>query len=232
MPIAEPIPSIDRGNDGDGERWLNSTLSWLHTHYNGTANILRATWLRAMNDAAKKVTNPVRPVSTEAHIVMRVQNACEVLFDDIIESASMQPPTIDNVKSEMGPREHLTLICHVHVPELCVRLVSSQRLPDRLLVSNYDARIVDLDGEVRNNKRGFVCSNTISVAHALCMHCWRTVRHALLQWQTEYARFLAQHRRRRQNGKHTCAHATRNANYKKEATALTHAENQLCMHAS
>mgnify|MGYP001049605242 CR=1 FL=1 len=40
--------------------WVNDILHWLHKHYGGAQNVLRATWLRSMNDAAKKLTASVR----------------------------------------------------------------------------------------------------------------------------------------------------------------------------
>ncbi|KIH63636.1 hypothetical protein ANCDUO_06061 [Ancylostoma duodenale] len=59
-----------------------------------------------------------------------------------------KPPRLSNIRVEHGPREHLTLRTNIHLPCVCLKVVSSQRTPERLLVSNFDANIVDLRGEL------------------------------------------------------------------------------------
>jgi hypothetical protein len=41
-----------------------------------------------------------------------------------------------------------TVRSNIHLPCIKLRLVSSQRTPERMIVSNYEASIVDLRGEV------------------------------------------------------------------------------------
>ena len=77
----------------DAQRqWLNDLFAWLHAHYSGWPVQLSAPWLRAMNEAAKKMSNP---------------STCEVLFEDVVDSYALQPPSVRDVRVEMGPREHL-----------------------------------------------------------------------------------------------------------------------------
>ncbi len=70
------------------------------------------------------------------------------------------------------------------VPAVHLKLVSSQRLQDRLLVSNYDAHLFDLHGEVgvyQLNPKYHCCwidTSTIGV------HFKQAISDGLFQWST------------------------------------------------
>ncbi|KAK0397206.1 hypothetical protein QR680_002032 [Steinernema hermaphroditum] len=113
--------------------WANEIISWLFQYLRRVPEPLEA-WIKSLNDAAKKV----------AHT-----NNCEVLFEGFGDHSDIhKPPKLSNVVVEQGPRDHLTLRAHIDLPEVRVKLVTSQRTSDHLSVSNYDAYIRDLHGEV------------------------------------------------------------------------------------
>uniref|UniRef100_A0A914XJM6 Uncharacterized protein n=1 Tax=Plectus sambesii TaxID=2011161 RepID=A0A914XJM6_9BILA len=106
------------------DKWVNDFIAWLFNNYKGAPEAANA-WLRSLNDASKKVTAPT---------------SCEVLFESFGDHSTVHDaPKLRNIRVEPGPRDHLTFRSEVTVPEVRLKLVSSQRLHDRLLVSNYDA---------------------------------------------------------------------------------------------
>nr|CDJ91496.1 C2 calcium-dependent membrane targeting and Protein kinase C domain containing protein [Haemonchus contortus] len=119
--------------DGSNSEWTNEVLAWIYNNYLKVPGPLEA-WIKSLNDAAKKVNRPTE---------------CEVVFDGFRDHRQVKsPPKVSNIRVEHGPREHLTLRANIHLPCVCLKVVSSQRTPERLLVSNFDANIVDLRGEV------------------------------------------------------------------------------------
>ncbi|CAJ0610565.1 unnamed protein product [Cylicocyclus nassatus] len=113
--------------------WTNEVLAWIYNNFLKVPGPLEA-WIKSLNDAAKKVNRPTE---------------CEVIFDGFGDHMHVkQPPRLSHIRVEHGPREHLTLRTNIHLPCVCLKVVSSQRTPERLLVSNFDANIVDLRGEV------------------------------------------------------------------------------------
>ncbi|WKY16638.1 hypothetical protein Q1695_001353 [Nippostrongylus brasiliensis] len=119
--------------DGSNSEWTNEVLAWLYNNYLKVPGPLEA-WIKSLNDAAKKVNRPTE---------------CEVVFDGFGDHRHVKtPPKISHIRVEHGPREHLTLRANIHLPCVCLKVVSSQRTPERLVVSNFDANIVDLRGEV------------------------------------------------------------------------------------
>ncbi|ULT81848.1 hypothetical protein L3Y34_011660 [Caenorhabditis briggsae] len=113
--------------------WSNEIVSWLYSNFHKVPAPMDA-WIKSLNEAAKKVTSPTK---------------CEVLFEGFGDHSDVsQPPKISNVRVEHGPRDHLTVRSNIHLPCVKLRLVSSQRTPERMIVSNYDVSIVDLRGEV------------------------------------------------------------------------------------
>ncbi|VDK45077.1 unnamed protein product [Cylicostephanus goldi] len=115
--------------------WTNEVLAWIYNNFLRVPGPLEA-WIKSLNDAAKKVNRPTE---------------CEVIFDGFGDHMHVkQPPRLSHIRVEHGPREHLTLRTNIHLPCVCLKVVSSQRTPERLLVSNFDANIVDLRGEVRH----------------------------------------------------------------------------------
>ncbi|KAK6030636.1 hypothetical protein OSTOST_03222, partial [Ostertagia ostertagi] len=117
--------------DGSNSEWTNEVLAWIYNNYLKVPGPLEA-WIKSLNDAAKKVNRPTE---------------CEVVFDGFGDHRQIKvPPKVSNIRVEHGPREHLTLRANIHLPCVCLKVVSSQRTPERLLVSNFDANIVDLRG--------------------------------------------------------------------------------------
>ncbi|PAV79130.1 hypothetical protein WR25_03207 isoform B [Diploscapter pachys] len=113
--------------------WTNEVVKWLYDNLHKVPQPLNA-WIKSLNDAARKVTSPT---------------VCEVLFEGFGDhSALSNPPRFSNIRVEHGPRDHLTVRSNIHLPCIKLRLVSSQRTPERMIVSNYEASIVDLRGEV------------------------------------------------------------------------------------
>ncbi|VDM56459.1 unnamed protein product [Angiostrongylus costaricensis] len=121
------------GYFSSGNEWTNELLAWLFSNFLKVPAPLEA-WIKSLNDAAKKVNKP---------------SECEVIFDGFGDHSHVKtPPKLNNIRVEHGPREHLTLKTNVHLPCVCLKVVSSQRTPERLLVSNFDVNIVDLRGEI------------------------------------------------------------------------------------
>ncbi|CAB3399270.1 unnamed protein product [Caenorhabditis bovis] len=121
------------GNKSLNNEWANEIVSWLYSNFHKVPGPLDA-WIKSLNEAAKKVTSPAK---------------CEVLFEGFGDHTDvLQPLKVSNIRVEQGPRDHLTVRSNVHLPCVHLRLVSSQRTPERMIVSNYDASIVDLRGEV------------------------------------------------------------------------------------
>lgn len=86
----------------------------------------------------------------------------------MLETQTDRAPVVNDIKAEQGPREHLVSVCtiwhsvkftlqtlvgNVQIPELTVRLVCTNRTNDRLIVGNYDATILELQGEVRSEHK-------------------------------------------------------------------------------
>ncbi|CAI2357020.1 unnamed protein product [Caenorhabditis sp. 36 PRJEB53466] len=118
---------------GSSGEWSNEIVSWLYSNFHKVPAPMDA-WIKSLNEAAKKVTSPTK---------------CEVLFEGFGDHTDvLQPPKISNVRVEHGPRDHLTVRSNIHLPCVKLRLVSSQRTAERMIVSNYDVSIVDLRGEV------------------------------------------------------------------------------------
>ncbi|TMS36792.1 hypothetical protein L596_003874 [Steinernema carpocapsae] len=125
-----PPQTTSRSNNCE---WVNEIILWLFQYMRRVPEPLDA-WIKSLNDAAKKV----------AHT-----NNCEVLFEGLSDHSNVnKPPKISDMVVEHGPRDHLTLRAHIDLPEVRVKLVTSQRTSDHLNVSNYDAHIRDLHGEV------------------------------------------------------------------------------------
>uniref|UniRef100_A0A0N4UZC1 C2 domain-containing protein n=1 Tax=Enterobius vermicularis TaxID=51028 RepID=A0A0N4UZC1_ENTVE len=115
--------------------WTNEILAWLFTNMHRVPEPLDA-WINSLNEAAKKLAS---------------SSKCEVLFEGFGDNSHVQkPPKLTQITVEQGPRDHLTIKTRIIVPEINLKLVSSQRSDDRLLFTNYDAQIRDLHGEVES----------------------------------------------------------------------------------
>ncbi|CAJ0928107.1 unnamed protein product, partial [Mesorhabditis belari] len=113
--------------------WANDLIYWLYGNLRRVPGPLDA-WIKSLNDAAKKVTNPSK---------------CEILFEGFGDhSAVHEGPQLRNVRVQQGPRDHLTLRTDVHIPQMRLKLVSSQRNVQTMVVTNYDVDILDLRGEI------------------------------------------------------------------------------------
>uniref|UniRef100_A0A914CAK8 Uncharacterized protein n=1 Tax=Acrobeloides nanus TaxID=290746 RepID=A0A914CAK8_9BILA len=131
------IPSRLAATSKSGEpitkEWINPIIEWLFKITHHTPAPLMA-WICALNDASRRLNNP---------------DNCEVLFEDFGNHTDLKAmPKLSDVRVEKGPGEHLTLKTKISVPLVVVRLVASQKVKDRLAVTNYDAHICDLYGEI------------------------------------------------------------------------------------
>ncbi|KJH40664.1 C2 domain protein [Dictyocaulus viviparus] len=116
-----------------GTEWTNELIAWLFNNFLKVPEPLEA-WIKSLNDAAKKVNKPTE---------------CEVIFNGFGDHSHVKAsPKLSNIRVEHGPREHLTLKTNIHLPCVCLKVVSSQRTPESLLVSNFDVNIMDLRGEI------------------------------------------------------------------------------------
>ena len=61
-----------------------------------------------------------------------------------------------------------TLVGNVQIPELAVRLVGTHRTGDRLIVANYDATILELQGEVRSENKFNRVKSSLLQLHMRC----------------------------------------------------------------
>uniref|UniRef100_A0A1I7YWG3 SMP-LTD domain-containing protein n=1 Tax=Steinernema glaseri TaxID=37863 RepID=A0A1I7YWG3_9BILA len=129
MSSSTAVQGTSKSNNCD---WANDIIAWLFQYLHHVPEPLEA-WIKSLNDAAKK-----------AHT-----NNCEVLFEGFGDHSDVHlPPKLSDIVVEHGPRDHLTLRAHIDLPEVRVKLVTSQRTFDHMSVSNYDAFIRDLHGEV------------------------------------------------------------------------------------
>ncbi|GMT06318.1 hypothetical protein PENTCL1PPCAC_28492 [Pristionchus entomophagus] len=125
------------------DEWTNEVIQWLFNNLHKIPDPLEA-WVKSLNEAAKKVTSPTK---------------CEILFEGFGDHSNVsQPPKLSNIRVEHGPRDHLTVRSHIHLPHTKLKLVSSQRTNERMIVSNFDASIVDLRGEIAKHLRAVTVS--------------------------------------------------------------------------
>lgn len=118
----------------DSSEWTNEVLAWLFANMHRVPAPLEA-WINALNEAAKKISSPSK---------------CEVMFEGFGNNSNAKPPKLSQISVEQGPRDHLTIKTTLNVPEINLKLVSSQRSDNRLLITNYDAQIRDLHGEIES----------------------------------------------------------------------------------
>ncbi|VDK84784.1 unnamed protein product [Litomosoides sigmodontis] len=124
-------------SNGSGDEyftdWLNGLIEWLFSNMNCAPDILHA-WIVAMNEAAKKISIPGK---------------FEVLFEGFSDNNSVtRAPRITDIRMQQSHNNHLIVKSNISVPEVHLKLMSSQRIGDRLLVTNFDAKITDLHGEI------------------------------------------------------------------------------------
>ncbi|VDN60502.1 unnamed protein product [Dracunculus medinensis] len=124
------IPTITRSQTND---WPNIILAWLYKNFQKVPDSLDA-WIKSLNEAAKKISSPA---------------TCDIFFEGFGDKFnSSNPPKISNIVIEQGPKDHLTLKSTIDISEINLKVLSSKRLDDHLIVSKYDAKITDLHGEI------------------------------------------------------------------------------------
>ncbi|VBB34589.1 unnamed protein product, partial [Acanthocheilonema viteae] len=131
--IKSHTASSNRNNDQYSTDWLNDIIGWLFNNMHRVPDTLQA-WITAMNEAAKKISIPGK---------------FEVLFEGFSDNKNVtKAPRITDIRLQQLPNDHLIIKSKISVPEVNLRLMSSQRTGDRLLVTNFDAKIIDLHGEI------------------------------------------------------------------------------------
>ncbi|VDO63298.1 unnamed protein product, partial [Onchocerca flexuosa] len=77
------------------------------------------------------------------------QGKFEVLFEDFSDNKNVtKAPRITDICIQQTSNDHFIIKGKISIPEVNLKLMSSQRTGDRLLVTNYDAKITDLHGEI------------------------------------------------------------------------------------
>uniref|UniRef100_A0A0R3RNL8 SMP-LTD domain-containing protein n=1 Tax=Elaeophora elaphi TaxID=1147741 RepID=A0A0R3RNL8_9BILA len=113
--------------------WLNGIIGWLFSNMHRVPDTLQA-WITAMNEAAKKISIPGK---------------FEVLFEGFSDNKDItKAPRITDIRLQQSPNDHLIIKGKISIPEINLKLMSSQRTGDRLLVTNFNAKVSDLHGEV------------------------------------------------------------------------------------
>uniref|UniRef100_A0A0M3HR42 C2 domain-containing protein n=1 Tax=Ascaris lumbricoides TaxID=6252 RepID=A0A0M3HR42_ASCLU len=126
-------PTYGTASRSQTSEWTNELLAWLYNNLRRVPEPLEA-WISSLNEAAKKVSSP---------------SNCEILFEGFGNNSAVKTsPKVSSIRVEQGPKDHLTVKSTIDVAEVNLKLVSSQRVDDRLLVSNFDAKIRDLHGEI------------------------------------------------------------------------------------
>ncbi|VIO90912.1 Uncharacterized protein BM_BM18132 [Brugia malayi] len=120
-------------NDQYSIDWLNDIIGWLFNNMHRVPDTLQA-WIIAMNEAAKKISIPGK---------------FEVLFEGFSDNRNVtKAPRVTDIRLQQSPNDHLIMKGKISIPEINLKLMSSQRTGDRLLVTNFDAKIIDLHGEI------------------------------------------------------------------------------------
>uniref|UniRef100_A0A1I8EED3 SMP-LTD domain-containing protein n=1 Tax=Wuchereria bancrofti TaxID=6293 RepID=A0A1I8EED3_WUCBA len=120
-------------NDEYSTDWLNDTIGWLFNNMHRVPDTLQA-WIIAMNEAAKKISIPGK---------------FEVLFEGFSDNRNVtKAPRVTDIRLQQSPNDHLIMKGKISIPEVNLKLMSSQRTGDRLLVTNFDAKVIDLHGEI------------------------------------------------------------------------------------
>ncbi|VDK65668.1 unnamed protein product [Onchocerca ochengi] len=127
------ITSSKQSSDEYSTDWLNGIIEWLFNNMHRVPDTLQA-WIIAMNEAAKKICLPGK---------------FEVLFEDFSDNKNVtKAPRITDIRIQQTTNDHFIIKGKINIPEVNLKLMSSQRMGDRLLVTNYDAKITDLHGEI------------------------------------------------------------------------------------
>ncbi|EFO22097.1 hypothetical protein LOAG_06391 [Loa loa] len=120
-------------SDEHSTDWLNDMIGWLFNNMHRVPDILQA-WIIAMNEAAKKISIPGK---------------FEVLFEGFSDNKNVtRAPRITDIRLQQSPNDHLIIKSKINIPEVNLKLMSSQRTGDRLVVTNFDAKVTDLHGEI------------------------------------------------------------------------------------
>uniref|UniRef100_A0A0N4ZB12 C2 domain-containing protein n=1 Tax=Parastrongyloides trichosuri TaxID=131310 RepID=A0A0N4ZB12_PARTI len=128
----EYIPSSYSANALDNN-WTNDLINWIFYNVHRVPKPLES-WIDGLNEAAKKINNP---------------QGTELIFEGYGDHSNIfESPSINNIRVESGPREQLTLKANIYLPGVITKIVTSQRMNDRLMMANFDAHILNLSGEV------------------------------------------------------------------------------------
>ncbi|KAM3724087.1 Protein kinase C-like [Dirofilaria immitis] len=127
------ITSSKHNSDEYSTDWLNDIIAWLFNNMHRVPETLQA-WIIAMNEAAKKISSPGK---------------FEVLFESFSDNKNVTKiPRITDIRIQQTSNDHLIIKGKINIPQINLKLMSSQRTGDRLLITNYDAKITDLHGEI------------------------------------------------------------------------------------
>ncbi|VDP14282.1 unnamed protein product [Soboliphyme baturini] len=116
----------------ESAKWVNDFFQWLLSRYNGTPNFMHS-WIGSMNSISQKFAESV---------------GCEVTFEDVHLNAHSFSPHFYNFQTESESGEYFTLRFSVDCDYLKLPLVATAKLPEKLVVTNYETTLSNLKAVV------------------------------------------------------------------------------------
>ncbi|KRY36462.1 Protein kinase C-like 3 [Trichinella spiralis] len=114
-------------------RWLNDLIQWFVERYGATPDFVQQ-WLNSMNESAKKKADTLD---------------YDVVFEETSFGHPISPPTLSSIKSEFGPRDHLTLRGHIRFQCVLLRVSFSKKVDDQLITQTYEVTLQDLSANMQ-----------------------------------------------------------------------------------
>ncbi|KRX75025.1 Protein kinase C-like 3 [Trichinella sp. T6] len=114
-------------------RWLNDLIQWFVERYGATPDFVQQ-WLNSMNESAKKKADTLD---------------YDVVFEEASFGHPISPPTLSSIKSEFGPRDHLTLRGHIRFQCVLLRVSFSKKVDDQLITQTYEVTLQDLSANMQ-----------------------------------------------------------------------------------
>ncbi|KRZ05975.1 Protein kinase C-like 3 [Trichinella zimbabwensis] len=113
--------------------WLNDLIQWFVERYGATPDFVQQ-WLNSMNESAKKKADTLD---------------YDVVFEEASFGHPISPPTLSNIQSEFGPRDHLTLRGHLRFQCVLLRVSFSKKVDDQLITQTYEVTLQDLSAKMQ-----------------------------------------------------------------------------------
>ncbi|KRX87026.1 Protein kinase C-like 3 [Trichinella pseudospiralis] len=136
LPVGESSKAVDESiveSRCSSSWWLNDLIQWFVEHYGATPDFVQQ-WLNSMNESAKKKADTLD---------------YDVVFEEASFGHPISPPTLSSVKSEFGPRDHLTLRGHLRFQCVLLRVSFSKKVDDQLITQTYEVTLQDLSAKMQ-----------------------------------------------------------------------------------